>query len=136
MAKISHTKLKQPSFGEKKAKINLHQNFPIYGSDTRRFWLSCLCPFDHLLPGATKLFGFPIFWLWAFPKIFVFVSLCYFNFSFVSLLFVSSRFRFGNFLLSCLLSRNCYFLKIIVVCCFIYTYRHISFTENTLVKKK
>ena len=31
MAKISHTKIKQPSFGEKKAKINLHQNFPIYG---------------------------------------------------------------------------------------------------------
>jgi hypothetical protein len=30
MAKISHTKLKQPSFGEKKVKINLHQNFPIY----------------------------------------------------------------------------------------------------------
>jgi hypothetical protein len=25
MAKISHTKISQPSFGEKKAKINLHQ---------------------------------------------------------------------------------------------------------------
>ena len=31
MAKISHTKIKQPSFVEKKAKINLHQIFPIYG---------------------------------------------------------------------------------------------------------
>ena len=31
MAKNSHTKIKQPSFGEKKAKIYLHQNFPIYG---------------------------------------------------------------------------------------------------------
>ena len=32
MAKIAHTKMKQPSFGEKKAKINLHQNSPIYGT--------------------------------------------------------------------------------------------------------
>jgi hypothetical protein len=31
MAKMSHTKIKHPSFGEKKAKINLHQNFPIDG---------------------------------------------------------------------------------------------------------
>ena len=31
MAIISHTKIKQPSFGEKKAKINLPQNFPIFG---------------------------------------------------------------------------------------------------------
>ena len=31
MAKISHNKIKQPSLREKKAKINLHQNFPIYG---------------------------------------------------------------------------------------------------------
>ena len=30
MAKISHTKIKRPSFGEKKAKVNLHQNFSIY----------------------------------------------------------------------------------------------------------
>ena len=33
MAKISHTKIKQPSFREKKDKINLHQNFPIYSID-------------------------------------------------------------------------------------------------------
>jgi hypothetical protein len=32
MAKISHTKIKQPSFEKKKAKINLHKNFPIYGT--------------------------------------------------------------------------------------------------------
>ena len=31
ISKILHTKIKQPSFGEKKAKINLHHNFPIYG---------------------------------------------------------------------------------------------------------
>ena len=106
--------------------------------DFRRFWLSCVCPFDHLLTGTITLFDFPVFWLWAFPmKIFVVVSLCYFNFSFVSLLSVSFRFRFGNFLLSCLLSRIFFFLNKIVVGCFIYTYRHrsISFTENTLVKK-
>ena len=28
ISKILHTKIKQPSFGEKKAKINLHQKFP------------------------------------------------------------------------------------------------------------
>jgi hypothetical protein len=32
MAKISHTKIKQGSFGKKKANINLHKNFPIYGT--------------------------------------------------------------------------------------------------------
>jgi hypothetical protein len=24
-------------------------------------WLSCLCPFDHLLPGTIKLCGFPVY---------------------------------------------------------------------------
>ena len=24
-------------------------------------WLSCLCPFAHLLPGTIKLFGFPVY---------------------------------------------------------------------------
>jgi hypothetical protein len=38
MAKISHTKIKQPSFGEKKAKINLHQTFPIYGIRHISWW--------------------------------------------------------------------------------------------------
>ena len=34
MAKISHTKIKQPSFEEKRPKLtNLHQNFPIYGNN-------------------------------------------------------------------------------------------------------
>jgi hypothetical protein len=56
MAKISHTKLKQPSFGEKKVKINLHQDFPIYGiSDIAiqvyvKFW-----PFSYMTVHFTGL---------------------------------------------------------------------------------
>ena len=46
-----------------------------------------------------------------------------------------SSFRFVSFPFRKFLTRNCYFLNKIVVGCFIYTYRHILFTENTLVKK-
>ena len=114
-------------------------------------------PVDVLfLPGTNKLFGFPVFWLWilwVFPmkimsvpdedyecsrwRLF-FVSLCYFTFSFVSLLFGSFRFRFGNFLLSCLLSTICYLLKenrCRLFHTYMHTYRHISFIENTLENK-
>ena len=34
--------------------------------DVSRFWLSCLCPLVSLLLKSFKLFGFPIFRLWAY----------------------------------------------------------------------
>ena len=38
----------------------------LFIDDLRRSWLSCLCPFIFLLRKTFKLFGIPIFWLWAY----------------------------------------------------------------------
>ena len=42
-------------------------NNPLWVGNHSRFWLSLLCPFAYMHPQILRLFGFPIFWLSAYP---------------------------------------------------------------------